>query len=81
MLTTFELYDCLKESGDPSIVEKMISKRIYEKQSARAWNGADSLRKGTANVEYSRNLTRGSRKRVQLIKVACYMKLQHPLPR
>jgi hypothetical protein len=61
----------LKEFGDPSIVEMMILKRISEKQSARAWNGSDNLRTGTATVEYSRHLIRGSKKRVQLIKVAC----------
>ena len=75
MLTAFELYDCLKEFGDLIIFE-MILKRICEKQSARAWEGADSLRTGTASVEYSIHLIRGSKKRVQLIKVnvkqSCY---------
>jgi hypothetical protein len=71
MLIAFELHECLKEFGDPSIVEMMILKRICEKKSAKAWNGADSLRRGTASLEYSRHLIRGSKKRVQLIKVAC----------
>jgi len=70
MLIAFELRDCLEEYGNPSIVQIMILKRICEKQSARAWNGADSLSTGTASVEYSRHLIRGSKKRVQLIKVA-----------
>ena len=71
MLIAFELHDCLKEFGYPSIVEMMILKRICEKQNARAWNGAESLRTGTASVEYSRHLIQGSKKRVQLINVAC----------
>jgi hypothetical protein len=52
MLSAFELYDYLKEFGEPSIVEKMILKRICEKQSSRVWNGAESFRTGTASVEY-----------------------------